>query len=96
MLLDVLSKLDELKICIAYERNGVQTKEFPVVTHELEQYQPVYKSLPGWKRDLRNCRSPSELPREARAYLDTIQEYLNLPVRLASIGPARAETIIFS
>lgn len=96
MLLDVLSKLDELKICVAYEKDGIQTTEFPVITHELEQYRPVFKTLPGWKRDLRNCRKPTDLPKEAKAYLDTIAEYLKVPVRLASIGPARAETIIFA
>lgn len=96
MLLDVLSKLDELKICTAYDLDGERTEEFPVFSDRLERCQPVYETLPGWRTDLRGCRRPEDLPKEARVYIERIAEYLGVPVRIASVGPARAETILFS
>lgn len=96
MLLDVLSKLDELHVCVAYERDGERTDEIPLFVDELEKCRPVYRTVPGWKTDLRNCRKPADLPREAREYIDLIAEFLGVPVRLASVGPARAETIFLS
>ena len=96
MLLDVLSKLDEINICTEYEIDGQRTNEFPVHVDELVRCQPVYRTLPGWKKDLRPCRKPGDLPAEARAYLDTIAEYLGIPINLCSVGPARAETVRFS
>jgi adenylosuccinate synthase len=94
MLLDVLSKLDEIKICTEYECDGEVTREFPVFVDALERCRPIYKTLRGWKMDLRGCRRPTDLPKEARHYIETITEYLEVPVSLASVGPARAETVL--
>lgn len=96
MLLDVLSKLDELKICVAYEIEGNVTTEFPPFVGDLEKCKPVYKTLPGWKTDLRACRKPADLPPAANEYIKIIADFLGVPVRLASVGPARDETVLLS
>jgi adenylosuccinate synthase len=94
MLLDVLSGLDELKICTAYELNGERRDTFTSDSFVLEECKPVYETLPGWKQDLTTARKASDLPKEARAYVDRISELLNLPVSVASVGPDRAQTIM--
>jgi adenylosuccinate synthase len=61
---------------------------------ELAKAQPVYSTLPGWKRDISTLRRLSDFPKEARAYLDTLSEILGLPIWLVSIGPDREQTIL--
>lgn len=95
MLLDVLSDLDQINICHAYDIAGQRTDEFPVNMVDLARCQPVYKTFPGWKRDIRGCRKPADLPPQARAYLDAVAEYLNTPVQLCSVGPDREQTVYF-
>jgi len=94
MLLDVLSQLDEVKICTAYDIDGERTTVFPSHVNQLAKAQPVYRTLPGWKRDISTLRRLSDFPKEARAYLDTLSEIMGLPVWLVSIGPDREQTIL--
>jgi adenylosuccinate synthase len=94
MLLDVLSQLDEIKICVAYEINGERTTHFPSHVEDLAQVQPVYRTLPGWKTEITHMRSVSELPREARAYLDVVSEIIGIPVSIVSVGPDREQTMM--
>lgn len=94
MLLDVLSKLDEVRICEAYEINGERTSEFPSHEIDLAAAKPVYRTLPGWKTDITGVRKLADLPSEARAYVDTVGELVGAPVEIVSVGPDRAQTII--
>jgi adenylosuccinate synthase len=94
MLLDVLSQLDELKICTAYEIDGEQTTDFPSHIEQLARAKPVYRTLPGWKQDISHLRKLADLPKATRAYIDTVGELLQLPVWLVSIGPDREQTIL--
>lgn len=93
MLLDVLSGLDELKICEAYEIDGERTTVFPSHVEDLSRVRPVYRTLPGWTTDLTGARKFADLPAEARRYIDTLSELIGAPVRIASVGPDRAQTI---
>jgi adenylosuccinate synthase len=94
MLLDVLSGLDELKVCTAYELDGERLVTFPSDAFLLDRCRPVYESLPGWKEDLMTVRKMSDLPSAARRYVDRIGELAGLPVSVVSIGPDRAQTIM--
>jgi adenylosuccinate synthase len=94
MLLDVLSGLDEVKICAAYEIDGRRVTQFPSHIDDLRQAVPVYETLPGWKEDLTAVRSYDDLPQQARAYLDRIGELLGRRVSIVSVGPDRAQTIL--
>jgi adenylosuccinate synthase len=93
MLLDVLSKLDELQICEAYEIDGERTTDFPSQIEDLAKAKPIYRKLPGWKKDITGVRKLSDFPKEARAYIDTIAEIMALPVTIVSIGPDREQTV---
>lgn len=94
MLLDVLSKLDEVKICEAYEINGERTTDFPSQLYDLASAKPVYRTLPGWKSDITGVRKLEDFPREARQYIDTVAELLEAQVGFVSIGPDREQTVI--
>jgi adenylosuccinate synthase len=93
MLLDVLSGLDELKICTAYEVDGERRTTFPSDSFILERCRPVYETVPGWSEELTRVRRPADLPPAARKYVERIGELLGLPVAIASVGPDRAQTI---
>ncbi len=88
--LDVLGYLDEIKVCTGYEIDGTVTDKFPT-TPELERAKPVFETLPGWKRDIRGCKSYSELPAEAKAYVDFLEEKIGCPIRMVSTGPRRED-----
>lgn len=93
MLLDVLSCVDELKICTAYEINGQRTSDFPGDAFLLETCKPVYETMPGWKSDLTGVRKMRDLPAAARRYVARISELVGKPVSIVSVGPDREQTI---
>jgi len=93
MLLDVLSGLDEVCIATAYEMGGERILEFPADAHLLARCRPVYETLPGWRQDISGARKLSDLPANARRYVDRLAELLELPVSIVSVGPDRAQTI---
>lgn len=93
MLLDVLSKFDELQICEAYEIDGERTTAFPVDAERLARAKPILTSFPGWNRPIQDCRKLADLPVNAMHYVDRIAELLQAPVSLISIGPDRDQTI---
>lgn len=93
MLLDVLSELPELKICVAYERGGRRTTDFPSHADDLRQVTPVYETLPGWQQEIHSIRRYADLPPACRAYLERISQLLGRPVEIVSVGPDREQTI---
>lgn len=90
--IDVLGYLDEIKVCVGYDIDGKVTTEFPV-TPLLERAKPVYKTLPGWKCDLRGITKYDELPKEARDYVEFIEKEIGFPITIVSNGPKRNEII---
>ena len=90
--LDDLGYLDEIPVCVAYELDGQEITEFPV-TKDLSRCKPVYKMMPGWKCDIRGIRSFEELPKEARDYVNFIEEQIGYPITMVSNGPARTDII---
>ena len=93
MLLDVLSGLDEVRIAVAYERDGGRVDHFPSDAFLLEGCRPVYETLPGWRQDVSGARRLADLPPAARRYIDRLGELLSLPVSIISVGPDRGQTI---
>lgn len=94
MLLDVLSGLEELKICTAYDLGGKQITTFPSHVDDLRRVKPVYEALPGWKEEVTTCRSLDQLPAAAQAYLRRVSELVGRPVNMVSVGPEREQTIL--
>lgn len=90
--LDCLSYLEEIKICVGYEVDGMVTRDFPV-TPLLKKAKPVFKTLKGWHCDICGIKNYSELPIEAREYVEFIEKELEVPIRMVSNGPKRDEII---
>jgi adenylosuccinate synthase len=93
MLLDVLSQLDQINVCTAYDIDGERTTDFPSQVEDLARARPVYRTLPGWKRDVSQLRRLADFPPEARAYLDCLSELIGRPVEIVSVGPDREQTV---
>ncbi len=88
--LDVLSYLDEIPVCTAYEIDGQLTQRFPT-TPSLLRAKPVFTTLPGWKCDIRGETDYQKLPQAARDYVDFIEAQIGVPVTIVSTGPKRHE-----
>lgn len=88
---DVMNDFDTIRVATAYAIDGKRTTEFPyTITAGLK---PVYTDFPGWKCDLRNCRSYDEFPPAFKQYVDFIERETGVPVKIISVGPDRGETI---
>lgn len=94
MLLDVLSGLDTIKICTAYELDGKQIQTPPSTIASLARCKPVFIEMPGWKEDISGCREFDELPENAKKYVRKLEEVTGTPVGMISVGPDRKQTII--
>ena len=92
--LDVLGGLDELKICTGYRVNGDTLSDFPASLKVLGACEPIYETLPGWSEDISAIRSFGELPENTRAYLNRVEELLETPIDIISVGPGRDQTIV--
>ena len=90
--LDPLGYLKEIPICVGYEIDGEVTKDFPTTTR-LEKAKPVLEVLPGWNCDIRGIREYEKLPEACRAYIERIEQEIEVPVTLVSNGPGREEII---
>lgn len=88
--LDVLGYLDEIPVCTAYEIDGTLTRDFPVPAL-LERAKPVFTTLPGWKCDVRGITRYEDLPPQAKAYVDFLEQAIETPIRIVSTGPKRHE-----
>lgn len=91
--LDILSGLDTLCLCVAYEADGKRIEEIPFGPSNLESFRPVYEELPGWKEDVSGARKWGGLPRAAKRYLEQVAGLTGVPLRLVSVGPEREQVI---
>ncbi|MCC5909556.1 MAG: adenylosuccinate synthase [Clostridiaceae bacterium] len=94
MLLDVLSGFEKIKICTGYEMDGKVIHHFPANLKTLGRCKPIYEELDGWDEDITNIERYEDLPLNARKYIDRIEDYLGLPVKMVSVGPKRSQTIV--
>ena len=94
MLLDVLTGIDELKICIGYELNGKRINTIPATLKDYSNCKPIYVTLPSWHEDITSCESYDELPENAKNYVKAIEKYTGINVDIISIGAERNSTII--
>ena len=92
--LDVLGGLETIKICTGYKYQNELLNDFPTDLKVLAACEPVYESLPGWREDISGVRSLDQLPHNTRAYLDRMEQLLEVPIRIVSVGPGREQTII--
>ncbi len=90
--IDVLGYLDEIKICVAYDIDGEQTRDFPS-SPRLSRAKPIYVTLPGWKSDVRGVTQYDQLPDNCKNYLSYIERVIETPLTIISTGPRREEII---
>lgn len=93
MLFDVLSGLDTVKICVAYELDGKRIDIMPSTIPQFQRCKPVYVELPGWKEDITGVKSFNELPEAAKNYIRKIEELTGIKVAVMSVGPDRLQTV---
>ncbi len=89
---DVMDEFETIKACVAYKIDGKETEEFPFDLNDGAE--PVLVELPGWKTDMTKMQSEDEFPEEFNAYLSFLEEELGVPIKIVSVGPDRAQTII--
>ena len=94
--LDVFDTFDELKVCVAYKdtRDGKIYKDYPTNIYMHKYLEPVYETYKGWKTDITKAKTMDELPENAKAYLNKLQELVGIPIKIVSVGPDREQTII--
>ncbi len=91
--LDILDNFETLKVCTGYEVEGERVPGFSAVIHALEQVTPVYEELPGWQKPTSALKSAAKLPKQARAYVDRLEELAGVPIKQVSIGAERAQIL---
>lgn len=94
MLLDVLSAVDELKLCTGYFIDGKEIDYMPSTVAELEKVEPQFITMPSWKEDISSIRNYDELPLNCRRYLETIEKKLGVKIAMVSVGPDKEATIL--
>lgn len=94
--LDVLDRLDRIRVCVAYRdpADGRRWETVPASTSVYERLEPVYEDLAGWQTDTGGCRTWSDLPPLARAYVERLEELAGVPMTYVSVGPERAQMIV--
>ncbi|MFS0646046.1 adenylosuccinate synthase [Siminovitchia sp. 179-K 8D1 HS] len=90
--IDVLTGIDTLKICTAYDYKGTLIKEYPANLNILKDCKPVYEELPGWTEDITGCKTLDELPANARHYLERVSQLTGVTLSVFSVGPDRSQT----
>ncbi len=91
--LDILSGIDTLRICVAYEVDGRRVEMWPSSGAALARAVPIYDEYPGWSEPINDVRSLSDLPENARRYVTAIEAHAGVPIVLVSVGPERTQTI---
>jgi len=89
---DVMDAFETIKACVAYKIVGVETEQFPFDLNDGAE--PIYVEMAGWNTDMTKMQSEDEFPEEFNAYLSFLEEELEVPIKIVSVGPDRAQTII--
>ena len=92
--LDVLSGLQELKLCTSYENKGEVLTDYPYNQNVLNTAEPVYETLDGWEDDISTIKNFEDLPKNAQTYIKAIEDFIEVPITFISVGPERTENII--
>jgi adenylosuccinate synthase len=91
--LDVLSGLEKVPVCVAYDIDGTRHDEIPMTQTEFHHARPVYEYLDGWWEDISTAREFAGLPRNAQAYVKTLEDMAGAPVAAIGVGPRRDQTL---
>ena len=93
MKLDVLDTFETLKLCTGYKINGELTKNFPTDANTFDHLEAVYEECPGWNTSTQEVRNFEDAPEAFKSYIKRIEDFLGIPVAMASVGPERDATL---
>ncbi len=91
---DTIGKLEKIKLCTSYKKDGAIIRHFPASLEELSKCEPVYEEFDGWDEDISNIRDYNSLPSNAKKYLSRIEEIVEVKVKLIGVGKERTNTIV--
>lgn len=94
--LDVLSGLDEIKLCIGYKNGDEVIADYPYQQSILHNAQPVYETFKGWEEDITSIKNFEELPENAKKYINAIEDFIEIPITFISVGPERNQNIVIA
>jgi len=92
--LDVLSGLEELKLCVGYKNSKEVLTDYPYDQNILNTAEPIYETLDGWTDDISSIKNFEDLPKNAQIYIKAIEDFIEVPITFISVGPERTENII--
>ncbi|NKQ55910.1 adenylosuccinate synthase [Amycolatopsis sp. K13G38] len=92
--LDVLSGLEKVPVCVGYEVDGFRTEDMPMTQTDVHHAVPIFEELPGWWEDLSECRTFADLPANAQAYVERLEELSGARISAIGVGPGRDQTIV--
>jgi len=91
--IDILSGIETLRVCVAYEIDGRRVETWPSSGRALAAATPIYEEFPGWEEEIHGVRALADLPENARRYVTAVEEHAGVPIVLVSVGPERTQTI---
>ena len=94
--LDVLSGLDEIKLCVGYKNGDEVISDYPYQQSILYNAQPVYETFEGWEEDITSIKNFEELPENAKTYINAIENFIEIPITFISVGPERKQNIVIA
>jgi adenylosuccinate synthase len=92
--LDILDTFDEVRVCVGYSLNGTPLDGYPDDSELLGEVTPIYVDLPGWKQEIRACRTYDQLPVRAQAVVELVEKYVGVPVSIIGVGPERDSCVV--
>ncbi|TKK89920.1 adenylosuccinate synthase [Herbidospora galbida] len=91
--LDVLSGLEKIPVCVAYDVNGVRHDEIPMTQTDFHHAKPIYEEFPGWEEDITSAKTLDDLPPNAQAYVKALEDISGAPISAIGVGPGRTQTL---
>jgi adenylosuccinate synthase len=91
--LDILSGIETIRMCVAYEIDGHRVDIWPSSGDALSRATPIYEAFPGWEQKIHDVRALADLPENARRYVSALEEHAGVPIVFVSVGPERTQTI---
>ena len=92
--LDILTGIEQIPVCVAYDVDGQRHDEMPVNMSDFHHATPIYEYFPGWTEDISGCRTLAELPANARAYVKAVEEMSGAPISVIGVGPEREQSVV--
>ena len=92
--LDVLTGIERIPVCVAYEIDGVQVDDIPMTQRDFAAAKPIYEEYPGWTEDISSARSMDDLPPTCQAYVAALEKMSGARISVVGVGPGRDESIV--